>query len=252
MSMINCPKCGKEISDKAAVCPSCGFIPTNQSLVTCSECGQAYEKNAEACPNCGCPNACEEKPKKHKKYVPVIIISVIAVLLVAVVIGAFQIQKAVYYSRMKDATDMIIESASDTEDAGNLIVSVWHNAIYETSDLKTDKFTMVKTKDGYNVFVDFDDALYNLFSDSEFSEDIGEIKADVKEITALMKKLKNPPKKYEDAYAQLKIFYEDYISFVTFVIGCDGSYDSFTEDFDNYDNKVSDDYLKMCIYFNIN
>lgn len=252
MSMVNCPKCGKEISDKATVCPSCGFIPTKQSLVTCGECGQAYEKNAEICPNCGCPNTCAEKPKKHKKYMPLIIVSAVVIFIVAAVIGAFQIQKAVYYSRMEDATDMIIESASDTEDAGNLIVSVWHNAIYETSNSKTNKFTMEKTKDGYNVFVDFDDALYNLFSDREFSEDIDEIKADVKEITALMKKLKNPPKKYEDAYAKLKLFYEDYISFVTFVIDCDGSYNSFTENFDNYDEKIADDYLKMCIYFNIN
>lgn len=26
MAMINCPECGKEISDKAASCPNCGYV----------------------------------------------------------------------------------------------------------------------------------------------------------------------------------------------------------------------------------
>lgn len=36
MALIKCPECNKEISDKAAVCPHCGFaiIPVNQELST--------------------------------------------------------------------------------------------------------------------------------------------------------------------------------------------------------------------------
>ena len=26
MAMINCPECGKEISDQASNCPNCGYI----------------------------------------------------------------------------------------------------------------------------------------------------------------------------------------------------------------------------------
>jgi len=26
MALINCPECGKEISDKAASCPNCGIV----------------------------------------------------------------------------------------------------------------------------------------------------------------------------------------------------------------------------------
>jgi len=33
MAMINCPECGKEISDKAAACPNCG-CPINGSAAT--------------------------------------------------------------------------------------------------------------------------------------------------------------------------------------------------------------------------
>ncbi|MEE1315341.1 MAG: zinc ribbon domain-containing protein [Faecalimonas sp.] len=29
MSMINCPECNKEISDKALVCPNCGYPLSN-------------------------------------------------------------------------------------------------------------------------------------------------------------------------------------------------------------------------------
>ena len=33
MALIKCPECGKEISDKAASCPNCGF-PITQGNVT--------------------------------------------------------------------------------------------------------------------------------------------------------------------------------------------------------------------------
>lgn len=51
MALINCPECGKEISDKAASCPHCGnpinqptnrpiatSTPTNEDLMKCPKC----------------------------------------------------------------------------------------------------------------------------------------------------------------------------------------------------------------------
>lgn len=34
MSLIKCKECGKQISDKAKVCPSCGYVPRRTSLFT--------------------------------------------------------------------------------------------------------------------------------------------------------------------------------------------------------------------------
>ena len=43
MALIKCPKCGKEISDKAIACPNCGY-PMNQ---------QAQQEEYLCCPKCG-------------------------------------------------------------------------------------------------------------------------------------------------------------------------------------------------------
>lgn len=34
MSLMKCKECGKQISDKAKACPSCGYVPRRTSLFT--------------------------------------------------------------------------------------------------------------------------------------------------------------------------------------------------------------------------
>ncbi|MCQ2609239.1 MAG: zinc ribbon domain-containing protein [Lachnospiraceae bacterium] len=54
MALINCPECGKQISDKAKVCPNCGY-ETDQmsSKVKCPECGNELSSQETICPECG-------------------------------------------------------------------------------------------------------------------------------------------------------------------------------------------------------
>ena len=60
MSLIKCPECGKDFSDKAKCCPNCG-ISTEDALsilaeyITCPECGKRFWLQKECCPNCGIP-----------------------------------------------------------------------------------------------------------------------------------------------------------------------------------------------------
>lgn len=53
MAMINCPECGKEVSDKAATCPNCGasINPTQQSININMNSGASVK-----CPKCGSSN----------------------------------------------------------------------------------------------------------------------------------------------------------------------------------------------------
>ena len=51
MALIQCPECGKEISDKATTCPHCGT-----PIFVCPECGQVAVGNIELCPQCGYMN----------------------------------------------------------------------------------------------------------------------------------------------------------------------------------------------------
>ena len=50
MSLINCKECGKEISDKATVCPACGF---ENKLTICPKCHKEMSKTVNFCPHCG-------------------------------------------------------------------------------------------------------------------------------------------------------------------------------------------------------
>lgn len=149
-----------------------------------------------------------------------------------------------YYSNMKSVSYTMLDGAAKAENAGNLIKSVWYNAIYEERDTETDKYTMKNGK-----FVDdFNDALSNLFADENFVNSISEIELNQSEVTGLIKKLKNPPKKYEEAYAVLKTYYDNYIKMTKSVISPTGSLQTFSEDFNTYDTDTVNSFEKMKLY----
>lgn len=55
MALVNCPKCGKMVSDQAKQCPHCGADLTKKPPFLCKECGAKIPEGASACPNCGWP-----------------------------------------------------------------------------------------------------------------------------------------------------------------------------------------------------
>ena len=64
MALISCPECSKEISDKADVCPQCGFPIAKSPLavplpkaVNCLECKEEFPFEDEVCPKCGLFNS---------------------------------------------------------------------------------------------------------------------------------------------------------------------------------------------------
>lgn len=128
----------------------------------------------------------------------------------------------------------MLSGASDAETCGNLIKKVWYNAIYEESDSKTDKYTK---PNGYFVS-DFNDALQNLFSDSSFSSQIADINSNKDTVNSLMKKLKNPPEEYKDAYEVLSKLYDAYISLTNLATDPTGSLQTFSRNFNDADNET--------------
>jgi len=59
MAMMDCPECGKQVSDKAPACPDCGMpiAPPQQEKAFCSKCGKDINKDAVVCPACGVPTS---------------------------------------------------------------------------------------------------------------------------------------------------------------------------------------------------
>ncbi len=245
MGLTSCPKCGETISEKATVCPHCNSDVSKNNIVMCEDCKKEYDISMDDCPNCGCPNSAA-KPKK-KKHKGVIISIVVFALIVIGVLGIGILQKLKepdYYSNMEKVSFAMLDGAAKAENAGNLIKSVWYNAIYEKRNSETDQYTMKKGK-----FVDdFNDALSELFADENFTNSIFEIETNQSQVIDLMKQLKNPPKKYEEAYSVLMAYYDNYLKMTKIVINPTGSLNTFSEDFDTYDNDTVDSYEKMKLY----
>ena len=210
MGLTTCPKCGETISEKATVFPCCN-------------------------------SAVKQKQKIHKGVFKSIIVFT---LIVVSVLGIGISQKAkelTFYSNMETVSFTMLDGATKAEDAGNLIKSVWYNAIFEERNSETDQYTMKNGK-----FVDdFNDALSELFTDENFSNSISEIVTNQSEAANLVKQLKEPPKKYEEAYSVLKIYYDNYMEMTKIVINPTGSLNAFSEDLNTYDNNTVDSYEKM-------
>ena len=261
MAMISCPNCGEMISDKSTKCIHCGCEFTPQKR-TCPECGAELEADATTCPKCGCPltsnnessNPVEVTVSKNAKrnFIKIAIIAFIIIIIGAIgFVGykATESKKAketseTYYENLKDVTSTMLSSAASAESAGYLIKKVWYNAIYEERDSTTDKYTR---PNGYFVS-DFNDALSNLFSDSSFKSKISSIESSQEEVLSIMKDLQNPPEEYQNAYTALQSFYDDYLELTNLVTNPSGSLTTFSSNFNDADNKVSNSYGKMKLY----
>lgn len=98
-SLLNCPKCGKNINESFAVCPGCGFSLRNR---LCPTCGRTIEHSWNVCPSCANPIPEEMKIKKSAKpqqdkgmtriLLLVILIPVLLCLLIIAGIFMFRVQ----------------------------------------------------------------------------------------------------------------------------------------------------------------
>ena len=147
MGLTTCPKCGETISDKATVCPHCNSGVSKNILIMCEDCKKEYNISMRTCPNCRSPNsAVKQKQKKHKGAIISIIVFALIVIS-ALGIGISQKAKELkYYSNMEKVSFTMIDGAAKAENAGNLIKSVWYNAIFEERNSETDKYTVKNGK----------------------------------------------------------------------------------------------------------
>lgn len=262
MAMIPCPSCGEMISDKSQKCIHCGyeFAPKEK---LCPECGAKLDLNATVCSKCGCPlnaaDAVSSAPvevtvsKSAKKNFTKVIFAVAAIIIIALIAVAgikfSESKKAkeaseLYYENLQDATSAMLSGAASAESGGNLIKSVWYNAIYKERDSSTDKYTR---PNGYFVS-DFNEALGNLFSDTSFKSKISSIESNQDRVLSIMKELQNPPEEYQTAYTAIQNLYNDYLSLTNLVTNPTGSFQTFSTNFNSADTAVSNSYEKMKLY----
>lgn len=270
MALIVCKMCGKEVSDKAKKCPSCGTTLIEEEIYHCKECGGEVPENAEMCPACGCPVEHETAQRVElagvaiKKPSRKVAIAVAGGLLAfAAFFGirsyreerarqlaaSLAMQERILYSKnLKTVCSTMLDGASNAEQAGNLVKKVWSNAIHEKSDSQTNKYT----RNTYGRYLDFNDALNNLFSDASFVAKVISIEENQNAVDGLMKELKSPPEGYEEAYSELKNYYSAYTSFTNLVISPSGSLNTFSSNFNDLDSEVLSCYKAMDLYLDDN
>ena len=132
----------------------------------------------------------------------------------------------------------------EAEETGNLVKSVWYNSIYEERDSKTDKHTR---PNGYFVD-DFNDALSNLFYDSDFRSTISSIESNQELVAGLIKDLKNPSEEYGDAYEALKELYDAYTALTNPSTNPTGSLTILARNFNEADTQVINRYGVLELY----
>jgi RNA polymerase subunit RPABC4/transcription elongation factor Spt4/type II secretory pathway pseudopilin PulG len=274
MALIKCNNCEKMISDKAKICPQCGqpvILETTETeentVLLCEECGTVIPDGMEACPNCGCPVSVQEEvteapqkvevtsvklqpiAKNTKKYIVIAVVAIIAII-AAIFIGNNVKQKKLaeeeaqrkeaYASNLETASFTMLMGAIDAEKAGNLIKKVWYNEIYGEYDSETSKYTSGAS--------DFNEALSNLFADSDFRTKISSIETNQDTVASLMKKLKNPPEEYEDAYDAIKELYDAYTKLTNLATNPSGNLQSFSENFNAADSETVNCYEALQMY----
>lgn len=252
MAMIQCPECGQKISDKAKKCIHCGKVFVEEKTVNeeikCSECGIVLAEADEICPNCGCPvekkiREEETKPQqveiarirmavKTQKIIIGIIIAVILCIGGGIGYKIYSDNKAEqiyieayneYIDNLNKAQILMLSGGSDAESLCNLTLRVWGNAIYEEKDNETDKYTR---PDGYFVS-DFNDALANLYLDSDTNDTIEDIESNQASVKEIIKKLQNPPEGLDKCYDTISDLYEAYKTLTDLAISPSGNYNGF-------------------------
>ena len=265
MALVSCPNCGGSISDKAKKCIHCNYQLLEAPSLKCIECGENLIEGATICAKCGCPVDTEGmspqkvevtsfklKPKLTKKTL-VIAAAIFASILILIV-GTIVFQKlntrntsAEYSENLENIIYTILDGAVESESCGNLINSVWYNSIYQVSDTTTDKYTRSNYGKG-SYYDDFNDALSNLFSDSVFMSRVSNIKDNQKAVSNLMRKMINPPAEWEEAYVDLKMFYDAYVELTNLAISPTGSLSSYSSAFNEADSNLANYYSKMLLY----
>ena len=286
MAMIQCPNCGKDVSDKAQKCVHCGYTLKETPPPVCPECGTELEEGATVCKNCGCPitSAMEpvvaiDIPQKVEvakvSVIPqvsrkkILIFAVAGLVFICAVFGIRAIihqqaekeyQNLVqnYGVNLENTVETMLSGAADAESCGNLIIKVWNNSIFEEFDSETDKYTY-NDNDGTTFirgdeiispgFYDFNTALSNLFSDEAFSSKIDEIAENQETVSTMMKELQNPPEEWENAYNDLQDFYEAYLKLTEMTINPTGNLQTFSASFHEADAETVNCYNRMKIYF---
>ncbi len=272
MALVNCPKCGGEISDKAKTCVHCGAEvggPTPQPpqdaaeesaeasskepepKKTCAECGAELESDASVCMNCGCPVESEvsaDQPvkkedekkesffKKHK--VPVIIVGalvLVALVIILVLVGmgnAAAAKHQAYVDNLNKVYSEMLSGASESEKMGGEVHDIWYSAIWKDDETWDSSIEKYHSDD-------FNAALKKYFNDTETLKKEVSIASHTSAIDEAMKEMQDPPDDLKNACDAMNDAYKEYKTLSELATNPTGNLTTFTSQFNQADTNVA-------------
>lgn len=160
-----------------------------------------------------------------------VVLGIVILIVVCGVIGFVLVSKnnkASYIEKLETTRLEMLDGGSDAESLCNLTSRVWYNAIYEEYDEETDKYT--RTDYGIaDYFVDFNEAIENLYSDEEIINEVSSIQDNQKNVKALIKDLQNPPQDLENCYDTILNMYDYYKNLTDLAISPTGSLEDYSD-----------------------
>jgi len=237
MALIQCPECGKEISDKVTACPHCGYPLAEQPQPASPQPVEVTGINLSA-----------KNPKKSKK---ILVCAVIIVFVIAAVGIGFTVKKSndakqaanEYIDNLGSVRLLMLSGAAEAEKLCILTHDVWYNTIYEESDPDTDKYT--KNSYSSNFHDDFNDSLVALYLDQSTKDMISEINSNRESVDELIKQLQNPTDDFSACYATVDAMYDAYCGLTNLATSPTGSLQSYSESYRTYDGDFLKYYEKL-------
>lgn len=141
-----------------------------------------------------------------------------------------------YVNKLESIRLIILTGAATTEEAVNLMLDVWHSAIFYDD---IDEWS-ADTREYYSD--DFNTSLALLFASDTWYEYESQIEDCRDQVDGLMRKLNNPPEDCERAYDTLQTLYGQFNSFIGFALSPSGSYQSISSSFAELDTDILSTY----------
>lgn len=216
MALINCPECEKEISDKVKNCPHCGYPLTDDTPQKVEVTGVNIKDNS-----------------KRKIVIGVAVITVLALIAYGIITSINLKRSKDYSENISSTVVLMLANASKCESMCSTISTTWRNAIFDDYD---------KYNKGY---LDFNQALQNLFADSNIKNEIETIKNNDVTIAESVKSLQNPPSQFKELYNDMLELYGDYQGLVSQATNPSGSLQSYNSDVNNKISEFMKNYNKI-------
>lgn len=252
MALIHCPECGKKISDSSEKCMNCG------KTITADEKNEALLKL---------------KKKKKRKHILLLIFGVLfaAILVFCTVLTIGSIQEHKEKERQKieqeeqsaekneeeiaknktnfiEAVQNLISSTDELvphlQKKSIIISHTWNNAIWETKDKETDKYTLNKN----GKFKDFNDAVNDCIQDifsSNKTTKLYDAFIDAKSKYESATFDENLQSQFSEQKSEIDDFLENIQSYYNALSSPSGNYDDFTTNVNNLEYDISDNITNL-------